>query len=281
MSSPFPNGIEYLVFTANKNLFGVPHHEVISVMDVPEITHVPKLPPEIRGIVLFREENIPLFDLRVCFNTIPRAQQTRELVENLAQRRQDHVNWLRTLEKEVHDNHPITVQTDPHLCAFGKWYDRFEADNLNLRNYMKLFDVPHKAIHAIAVEAKQLVSQGNVEAANALIKKAEAETLSRLLSLFDGIGDLVGKYLKEYMVVFDTGLRPFAVAVDDINFFSPLHHIEHPLPRGLRGSGVDDKKDIVQAISHNSSVDGGENRGSVLLLDVGRLLEQQPTALHF
>ena len=276
MSEKFPSDIEYLVFTINKNRYGVAHHEVVSVMDIPEITIIPRLPTEIRGVLPFRGGNIPLFDLRVSFGVTTRDQETKDLVENLAQRRQDHINWLNKLEEEVHNAVPISVQTNPHLCAFGKWYDKFESDNANLRSYMLRFDEPHKAIHALAIEAKKLIDSNDTDGAKALIAKAKVEVLTRLLGLFDGIGELVEKYLKEYMVVLDTGTQPFAIAVDDINFFSPLSDIEHPLPRGMTSSNRE--ADLVQAISHHR--EGSEEaKSSVLLLDVNVLMENNPEAL--
>ncbi|MBF0448547.1 MAG: chemotaxis protein CheW [Magnetococcales bacterium] len=272
MGSLFPNNVDYLIFSVNQNHYGVHHDKVISVMDLSKVTNVPHLPPEIRGVIPFRGDNIPLFDLRVSFGAIPRQTETKQLIENMALRKQDHINWLNKLSQEVSDGLPISVQTDPHLCAFGKWYDRFEPDNINLKAHMARFDAPHKQIHKVAVEAKKLVANGQTEAAKKLISHANINILSRLIKLFDEIEGLIHKYLMEYVIVFDTGSQLFAAAVDDINTFCPLDNIEYPLPKGMSGAK---RHSLIQAISHNSS-QSEEILRSILLLDMDKLLKIHP-----
>ncbi|MEO5377512.1 MAG: chemotaxis protein CheW [Magnetococcus sp. DMHC-6] len=268
MMALFPLDVEYLVFTVNQSQYGVPYFDVVSVMDIPNPTAIPHQPLEMRGVIPFREGSIPLFDLRVCFGLKARTQETEELITTMAQRKQDHINWVNNLKKEVLNNLPITVQTDPHKCAFGKWYDQFHSDNANLAAYMLRFDAPHKQIHAVGTEITKLQNSGDYIACHTLLHRTENETLVRLLELFDGIADQVRKYLLEYVIIFDKQGTLFGIVVDDINFFSLLLHIEHPLPHGLTSSG----SDLIQALGRYRQDGGGER--DVLLLDMERLLHQ-------
>ena len=265
MEKRFPQDIEYLVFTVNQGRYGVPHFDVVSVMDIPSFTAVPHLPEDVRGVIAFRNGNIPLFDLRVCFGTKARLSETDDLVKTMELRKQDHINWLNKLKDEVLHDKPISVQTDPHKCAFGKWYDTFQSDNLNLNAYMRRFDEPHKAIHRVAVDAEKLISSSQVQSAHDLINRTEEGLLVRLLELFDGIADQVRKYLLEYAIILEIGEDMFAIAVDDINFFSRLSHIEHPLP-----SGVDVGSELVQALGRYHE-EGNTQEKDVLLLDMSRI----------
>ena len=185
----------------------------------------------------------------------------------MEQRKQDHINWLNKLKEEVYGDKPITVQTDPHKCAFGKWYDTFHSDNVNLSAYMRRFDEPHKAIHRVALDVEELIRNGQVQEAHDLLSRTESGLLARLLELFDGIAEQVRKYLLEYAIILQVGTELFAIAVDDINFFSRLSHIEHPLPAGMAASG----SDLVQALGRYLE-DGSAAEKDVLLLDMNRIV---------
>ena len=103
-----------------------------------------------------------------------------------------------------------------------------------------------------------------------MLYRTESGLLLRLIELFDGIGDQVRKYLLEYAIILNVHGNLFAIAVDDINFFSRLNHIEHPLPPGLAGNG----SDLVQALGRYQEEDNTEEK-DVLLLDMTRLAMQQ------
>ncbi len=48
-----------------------------------------------------------------------------EMTANMAHRELDHLNWADELANLVFDDdhHELDVETDPHKCAFGEWYD--------------------------------------------------------------------------------------------------------------------------------------------------------------
>ncbi len=266
----FSSEIEYLVFTVMGTRYGVPHFDVVSVSDIPQSTRIPHMPPDMRGVIPFREGNIPLFDLRVRFGEKARTMETAELVETMAQRKQDHINWLNKLKSEVLEGHPITVQTVPTKCAFGKWYGQFQSDNAQLSAYMARFDQPHQRIHRVAVDAEKLIQAGQKSKAEDIVHEAEKGILSGLMTLFDGVEDLVRRYLMEYSIVVNCEGRRFAIAVDDINFFSPLQEVQYPLPANAIGGG----NDLVQAIGRHQEGSDDQMK-DVLLLDMSCMLEEE------
>ncbi|MBF0349049.1 MAG: CZB domain-containing protein [Magnetococcales bacterium] len=268
MAQKFSLDSDYLVFTAHGTPYGVISHDIVSVIDMMEWTPVPNSPPEMRGVIPFREGNLPLFDLRVFLGSKARILEIKELVETMELRKQDHINWLNKLKDEVYNDKPISVQTNPHLCAFGKWYDTFTSDNSNLNSYMARFDTPHQAIHGIAIEAKKLIQEGKKEEAVKLVQSTERGLLASLLELFNGIGTLVDRYMQEYVVVFTSGVTQFAMVVDDIRFFSRLDHIEYPLQSNITGGD----NDIVQAIGRYRR-ENSDALEDVLLMDISRFLD--------
>lgn len=266
MAGEFTSETECLVFTADKVQYGVSYVDLVSVIDLPRAVAVPGVPPGVRGVIAFRGSSIPVVDLRVCFGAASRLAETDELLATMAARKQDHINWLQKLKEEVHGGKPISVQTNPHLCAFGKWYDHFRSDNHNLDEYMRRFDVPHQWIHTVAVDAAELIGQGKIEAAKELVHRAERGVLELLLELFDGIAGVVQRYLKEYALVFQLGGKTLAMAADDINFFGTLESLQH-----ARTTGTANGQAPVTAIGRYRRENDGEVR-DVLLLDMERLV---------
>ncbi|MBF0186740.1 MAG: chemotaxis protein CheW [Magnetococcales bacterium] len=269
MPATFPD-VEYLVFTVNKSLYGIPHGHVLSIVDMPEtVTAVPHSSNDIRGMIDYRGENITVYDLRVCFGADGRTAETDELLENMGLRKQDHINWLNTLKHSVLNHEPITVQTNPHKCAFGLWYDSFESDNANLRAYMDRFDEPHKQIHNLAVVAEGMIKAGKEEEAKELVLSAENGVLKKLLNLFDGIEGVVRSYLLEYVVLIQIGALKYGLAVDDINFFSRLDSIEDALPASLGGRS--EGNHLVQGLGRYQD-EGSDVKESILLLELEHLV---------
>jgi purine-binding chemotaxis protein CheW len=76
------------------------------------------------------------------------VEETESFCALMQQREQDHRNWLNELEAS---SRPFTLATDPHQCAFGKWYDKFKAENAWVAALLKKFDVPHRQIHGMAI----------------------------------------------------------------------------------------------------------------------------------
>jgi hypothetical protein len=66
----------------------------------------------------------------------------------LGQRQQDHMKWLTESEASVAENRPFALTTDPHACAFGRWYDNFHTDDPWLAAAVRKLDAPRRRIHA-------------------------------------------------------------------------------------------------------------------------------------
>ncbi len=77
----------------------------------------------------------------------------------LAQRELDHLNWANQVNALLTDAKvtKLTVETDPHKCAFGKWLygkGRQEVEKLvpSLAPLLKKIEAPHARLHASALE---------------------------------------------------------------------------------------------------------------------------------
>ncbi len=160
-----------------------------------------------------RGKIIPLVDVRKRL-AMPSAQdEVEEFCALMEQRAQDHERWLEKLTDSVMSNQKIDVVTDPHQCAFGKWYDNFKTDNVVVSGFLRKFDAPHQAIHALASQA-QKIAQGDVEQAKQLVENARSGLLATLLRLFEEFQQVVRESHREIAVVL-SGVD-YALCVDAI-----------------------------------------------------------------
>jgi len=133
-------------------------------------------------------------------------------------RRQDHINWLDTLEKCTNDGIPFTLTTDPHKCAFGKWYDTYKTTDLSImfHSVFSKFDAPHKAIHAIGAKADELIKFGKTQEAIELIEKTKNNELKQMMHIFDEVKTAFKESNREIVVVFGDGKNNLSIAVKKI-----------------------------------------------------------------
>ena len=228
----YTRDIEYLVFQAGDQLFAIPYLYLVSILDSPTITPMPNAAPHVRGVIDFHGGTVPFYDLRIKMGLPTQAEEREATIAALRLSKQDHLNWLERLKQEVGEGSAITVETDPHRCAFGKWYDTYRPESLALQSYMTLFDAPHQRIHAIADEARQHLKNNNQAGAHALIARTEDTDLRMLLRLFDDAEGKIRDLSFEYAIIIDLpGHDRFALAADSLKHFDRFAEVIHPLPR--------------------------------------------------
>lgn len=119
----------------------------------------------------------------------------------LANRKLDHVNWVRrvseALAREVGGSSrqpgeafSLGVQTDPTKCAFGKFLASEETHQLRnsfpeLDRALSACEAPHRQLHALATEIEQLVTDNKTAEALQLYEKDVTQTLEAVKLHFD------------------------------------------------------------------------------------------------
>ncbi|MGN6370350.1 MAG: chemotaxis protein CheW [Phycisphaerae bacterium] len=211
-----------VIVTAGANLFAIPALSVQAMVRMPEVVHTPGAPTCVRGVVNLRGRVLPVIDLRLRCGMQSLLTYVSELSQTLEKREQDHVNWLAELEKSVTDRRAFSLTTDPHQCAFGKWYDAFHTDDLILASLLKEFDAPHQAIHAAADVVRKHVDAGDFAAANAVIEQRRTSVLARLRELFAATRAHLSGSTREIAVVIEGNGNPFGLAVDRVESVEKL-----------------------------------------------------------
>ena len=206
----------WVIIDSGGSLCGIPAYAVETMVIMPRVSAVPQAPGHIRGIINIRGRVLPVVDLRVRLGRESLARHIEELCELLATRRGDHENWIAELQRSVAERRAFELTTDPHQCAFGKWYDGFHTDDLVLTGLLKGFDRPHKAIHAVARRVEELVAKEEFSAADAVIQETRSTVLQELVSVFESVTAHLRNSNREIAVIVEAGGRPFALAVDSV-----------------------------------------------------------------
>lgn len=214
-------------------IYAISCEAVLSLSQVPTITPLPKTPKEVRGVIDFRKRQIQLIDTRVLLNIKSIAEEIVDFEAMMEQRYKDHMNWLETLERTVREDVEFNLTTDPHKCAFGKWYDNFKPKNANIHftSTFAKFDKPHKAIHQIGIKAKELIDKGKKDEAIALIDSVKNTELKQMLSLFDEIKEAYKDTTKEIVVVMGNESKCIGLSIDQVSAIEPLFEIDEEFIR--------------------------------------------------
>lgn len=212
----------WTIVAIRNEMFAVPVRRVETMVMLPGVTKVPEMPPYVRGVFVLRGRTVPVIDLRTRLGMESLEEETEGLISMLSGREQDHRNWLDELERSVQERREFKLTTDPHACAFGRWYDNYTTDSLLLQGLLRKFDAPHKRIHAIAEQVLALEKSGDSDSAAELIAKTRGGDLAEMLRLFEAMRVQIRDSLREIAVVVSGEGSSFAVAVDSVETVTSL-----------------------------------------------------------
>jgi len=109
----------------------------------------------------------------------------------IAQKEVDHLNWANKITELLTDDQVTTldVQTDPALCAFGKWLQsdaRIEAEKRvpELKTIFAKIDAPHRKLHESAAAISKVFNQADLALPGFLVAK-ERDHLVWLEKLYE------------------------------------------------------------------------------------------------
>lgn len=211
-------------------VYAVPCKWVLSLEQLSKVTPIPTSPAEVRGVVNFRGKIIELLDTRILFNSKSIGDDVKEFAAMMDARLQDHLNWINTLQDCILNGKDFTLSTDPHQCAFGKWYDNFETNDSTLSFELAKFDKPHKTIHQIGIGATEMLKRGDKEGAIDLINKTKSTELQQMVGLFASVKSAYANSRKEILVVLGkTEQDAISISVDEIVAIEHIFEVDKNL----------------------------------------------------
>lgn len=214
MLRTYPAEMPWAIVQVKKQLFAVPTQDMREIIMPKETARIPNVPEHILGVINIRGAVMPLLDRRKRIGLPSASEEADQFCALMEQREQDHRKWLAELAASVNERRSFSLTTDPHKCAFGKWYDVYRADDPWIAAQLRKFDAPHQEIHAIGIEVGRLVSQNAHAEAEQLVAQTRDGALSKMLKLFAELKDLVRDRSRGVGIILLHDGKPFAVLVD-------------------------------------------------------------------
>lgn len=220
-----------LTFRCNDSYFAVPIGSVKYITsDVENDLNLHSREKGQHRVIQYSGEAVQLVSFSEILHSTSLSEKVSELIHTLGLRRQDHIDWLDALGESIQHDIPFTKATDPHLCAFGKWYDAFETDDEMLADILKKFDAPHCHIHACAERLLKLSEENQKQEAIRLLEDEKLDSLKKLLLLFDEATQRLREMVRPVTVILEIDTSLFAIELDDLSDiveFSPADLMQH------------------------------------------------------
>lgn len=234
---------QLLVVDVNGQVLGAPCECVVEILlgSTVRTTTLPGASGAMGGVLMHRDDALPIIDMRTLLGHPTFEDELEELKGILKARERDHVVWLEELKHCCTTGDEFTKATDPHQCAFGRWFDGLAGSeqamhaitggDRELRFIIQQFDAPHRAIHAIAERALALGGAGDLEGAKAIIDNARNTDLATMRRLFKMLVEqVIEKHIVIYLAVSVDGIK-MALSVDKaLNLIPYDADAVHPVP---------------------------------------------------
>lgn len=203
----------WVLFSVNEITYGVYSAFVLSIEISSTVTSIVDTPGYMRGVTNFRGDMIELIDLRTLFGIPNRVDA---LLQTLQPKINAHTTWVETLRRCVETGEKFTLATDPHMCAFGKWYYNFTTSDVVLSSHLKRVEKPHSELHTRGAKVVTLLEAGKNDEA---LKLYEAEILPAYRHTMDLLSQTLQVYTegtREMLVVIEVGGVVKGLIVDEI-----------------------------------------------------------------
>ncbi len=217
---------EIFTFWNGDSMFAVEVSSILSTQQyMQDERPLPVSGKGLKGAVMYRNEPTPIFDFAKSMGLASPFEENHKLIEMLVEREKDHIDWINSLEDSIVNGVPFEKATEPHKCAFGKWYDKFKSRDEELMRVMKKFEAPHKHIHSLAQSLLGLRDKGETKKALSILSEERLITLAHLVRTFEETRKhIVESERPVVMFVTKDGIKPLLGLV--INEISDVHVIE-------------------------------------------------------
>lgn len=179
----------YIVFKINEGLYCVNSKNISTILQLPDYQTLPEAPPFMTGIFKYRNTIVEMLDIRTLFHIPTLKQAYLAFVRMLDDRKQDHINWVLELERSLKAGEKFTLATDPHKCAFGKWYDAYPFGDDATSFHMRKIEEPHRRLHEAADTAAKCSRDcafcTKTECVQNVLERVKKESMQQILRLLD------------------------------------------------------------------------------------------------
>ncbi len=150
----------WVIFKLKGNLYAIKSDCIQGIFREPEkMTNVPDTESYIKGIIKERGNIVTLMDLRTYFGMHTVKEEYEEFDGIIEQAETAHKKWVAELCRCADSCCVFSMEKDPHHCAFGRWYDKYEAPLNTVQKRMERIRQPHYDLHHLGVEYDREISK--------------------------------------------------------------------------------------------------------------------------
>lgn len=212
----------YVVCRVKDNLCSINGRYVAGIEQMPlQLMGVPKAAPYIRGSYKTVGTVHTVVDLRKVFAWKTSQAVYQEFTEMIDARKQDHLNWVRTLHGCHESGQAFTLARDCHLCALGRWRDQYKAHTRSIQHLLDELDAPHEELHKMA----DLVLSGSEEGVREL-ERMEQTLVPKILNLLDQMKREFKETEFREMLIVIQGEDKIALTVDEVLSVESLEPVD-------------------------------------------------------
>ncbi|MEG0486120.1 MAG: chemotaxis protein CheW [Oscillospiraceae bacterium] len=210
----------FIVFSVDSCLFTLNSANVMAIREMPAVETIPQAPTGMVGIFIYMGNAVPMLDLRTALGKNTLNNEYLRFVDMLEQRKQDHYKWVNELNRAVEAHEPFTLATDPHKCAFGKWYYDYKTENNAIKHHMSRIEEPHRLLHEAALDATSCNQEHDKCKRQKCIKDVlyDAEHLyaKTVIDLIEEAKAVMKDSYREMALVIEYEGKYYGIAVDEV-----------------------------------------------------------------
>lgn len=263
--------LPWIIFELRSQLYAINTKLVTGIMQMPPITFVPEAPDEFLGVANIRGAVVPILSLRKLLGMSGAAEENKDLSDMLKQKKEEHLYLVNSLIDSVHSGSDFTLPTDPHKCAFGKWYYSFigslDESLHTLSSELKRIEEPHTKLHQTIAEIKTMkTDDGYREGTERLLERADGYAKKVAAGIDNVIEHLTDSVDKMIITLGDTPESKTSLlgfAVDGIRGVDSLEQLD---AAGENRCLYMAKH--IKGVAHND-----KNKGEILIIDEYRVTE--------
>lgn len=219
----------FIIFKSNKGIFCVDSKQISTIIPLPDFQTVPGARPFVTGMFMHRNSVIEMFDLRSAFHIPTLNEEYESFSQMIDNRKQDHINWVVALERSLTTGEKFTLATDPHKCAFGKWYDQYPFGDDEASRNLKKVEEPHKRLHEAAGKMKECAQNCDTcerdKCLKEILREAKEECMPVIIGLLDETKESFRSTVYHEMVLILEDLE-MGIVVDEVMSVEKLTDVE-------------------------------------------------------
>lgn len=228
----------YIVFKIEESYYCINSKYIATIVQLPHYDRIPAAPANVTGMFRYRDQVIQMLDLRKTFGFQTMAEECKAFEDMIDARKQEHIKWVNELERTLTTGEPFQLATNPHMCALGKWYDQFTAENGSNNSsvlfHLRKIEEPHERLHHVAEEAELCLKECDMcrreECLSNILRCTKEECMPLILGLLDETKAIFQSSVYREMVLLLDGMK-WGIVVDEIEGVQELEVIEEKEPQ--------------------------------------------------